>query len=212
VAAPAFPPMPRYHVAIEELQDWAYTGKRLVPLQAYPGVVWERPKSRGRPRNIDDLEFYGHARTGHAGRGSSNEGICLGPPPTSSRNQCGSGFELRRPGLCETRTLRWREVDSNYRFPNAPVMPRELESRELLMRTPQTRSATRSWKSRAEQKVRRLTEGDGFEPSVPRRHLGALPADPSGPALRSPPTRRTAPTASSPRSTTAATWSGRRSA
>ena len=53
----------------------------------------------------------------------------------------------------------WREVDSNYRFPDAPVMPRELESRELLMRTPQTRSATRSWKSRAEQKVRRLTAG-----------------------------------------------------
>jgi hypothetical protein len=25
---------PRYHVAIEELQDWAYTGNRLVPLKA----------------------------------------------------------------------------------------------------------------------------------------------------------------------------------
>jgi hypothetical protein len=48
---------PRYHVAIEELQDWAYTGKRLVPLKAYPGVVWERPKSRGRPHNIEELEF-----------------------------------------------------------------------------------------------------------------------------------------------------------
>ena len=48
---------PRYHVAIEELQDWAYTGKRLVPLKGYRGVVWERPKSRRRPRNIDDLEF-----------------------------------------------------------------------------------------------------------------------------------------------------------
>src|SRR6516165_853298 len=48
---------PRYHVAIEELQDWAYTGKRLVPLKAYPGVVWERPKSRGRLRNIDDVQF-----------------------------------------------------------------------------------------------------------------------------------------------------------
>ena len=48
---------PRYHVAIEELQDWAYTGNRLVPLKGYPGVVWERPKSRRRPRDIDDLEF-----------------------------------------------------------------------------------------------------------------------------------------------------------
>ena len=41
---------PRYHVAIEELQDWTYTGNRLVPLKGYPGIVWERPKSRGRPR------------------------------------------------------------------------------------------------------------------------------------------------------------------
>jgi hypothetical protein len=48
---------PRYHVAIEELQDWAYTGNRLVPLKGHPGIVWERPKSRRRPRDIDDLEF-----------------------------------------------------------------------------------------------------------------------------------------------------------
>jgi hypothetical protein len=41
---------PRYHVAFEELQDWTYTGNRLVPLKGYPGIVWERPKSRGRPR------------------------------------------------------------------------------------------------------------------------------------------------------------------
>jgi hypothetical protein len=44
---------PRYHVAIEELQDWAYTGKRLVPLKGYPGIAWERPKSRKRTRGID---------------------------------------------------------------------------------------------------------------------------------------------------------------
>ena len=48
---------PRYHVAIEELQDWAYTGNRLVPLKGHPGIVWERPKSRRRPRDVDDLEF-----------------------------------------------------------------------------------------------------------------------------------------------------------
>jgi hypothetical protein len=40
---------PRYHVAIEELQEWAYTGNRLVPLRGYPDVIWERPKSRRRP-------------------------------------------------------------------------------------------------------------------------------------------------------------------
>jgi hypothetical protein len=36
---------PRYHLHIDELRDWIYTGKRLVPLKGYPGVVWERPKS-----------------------------------------------------------------------------------------------------------------------------------------------------------------------
>src|ERR1700722_1783908 len=41
---------PRYHVAIEEPQDWTYTGNRLIPLKGYPVIVWERPKSRGRPR------------------------------------------------------------------------------------------------------------------------------------------------------------------
>jgi len=48
---------PRYHVAIEELQDWTYTGHRLVPLKGYPGIVWERPKSRRRPRSVYDVEF-----------------------------------------------------------------------------------------------------------------------------------------------------------
>jgi hypothetical protein len=48
---------PRYHVAIEELQDWTYTGNRLVPLKGYPGVVWERPKSRRRPHNVDLVAF-----------------------------------------------------------------------------------------------------------------------------------------------------------
>ena len=48
---------PRYHVAIEELQDWTYTGNRLAPVKGYPSIVWERPKSRRRPRNVDDLEF-----------------------------------------------------------------------------------------------------------------------------------------------------------
>jgi hypothetical protein len=40
---------PRYHLNIEELQDWTYTGEKLVPLKGYPGVVWVRPKTRKRP-------------------------------------------------------------------------------------------------------------------------------------------------------------------
>ena len=49
---------PRYHIAIEELQDWAYTGKPLVPLKGYPGVVWQRPKSRKRPRDVYQRESF----------------------------------------------------------------------------------------------------------------------------------------------------------
>ncbi len=49
---------PRYHIAIAELQDWAYTGKSLVPLKGYPGVVWERPKSRKRPRIVGLFELF----------------------------------------------------------------------------------------------------------------------------------------------------------
>ena len=48
---------PRYHVAIEELQNWAYTGKPLVPLKGYPGIFWERPKSRKRPRDVNRFEL-----------------------------------------------------------------------------------------------------------------------------------------------------------
>ena len=37
---------PRYHIAFDELQDWIYTGASLSPLKGYPGVMWERPKSK----------------------------------------------------------------------------------------------------------------------------------------------------------------------
>jgi len=39
---------PLYHVAIEELQEWAYAGEPLVPLKGFPGVVWQRSKARKR--------------------------------------------------------------------------------------------------------------------------------------------------------------------
>lgn len=39
---------PLYHIAIEELQEWAYTGEKVVPLKGFPGVVWERPKRKKR--------------------------------------------------------------------------------------------------------------------------------------------------------------------
>ena len=39
---------PLYHIAIEELQDWAYTGEPVVPLKGFPGVVWQRSKKKKR--------------------------------------------------------------------------------------------------------------------------------------------------------------------
>ena len=41
---------PRYHIAIQELQDWTYLGEPLVPLKGFPGVVWERPARKKRRR------------------------------------------------------------------------------------------------------------------------------------------------------------------
>jgi len=46
---------PRYHLNIAERQDWEYAGAALVPLKGYPGVVWERPKSRRRPAGLADF-------------------------------------------------------------------------------------------------------------------------------------------------------------
>jgi hypothetical protein len=37
---------PLYHVGIQELQEWTWTGEPLVPLKGFPGVVWERSKKK----------------------------------------------------------------------------------------------------------------------------------------------------------------------
>ncbi|HJZ19545.1 MAG TPA: GFA family protein [Bradyrhizobium sp.] len=39
---------PLYHIGIEELQEWTYTGEPLVPLKGFPGVVWQRSKRKKR--------------------------------------------------------------------------------------------------------------------------------------------------------------------
>lgn len=39
---------PRYHIGIDELQEWTYLGEPLGPLKGFPGVVWNRgQKKRG---------------------------------------------------------------------------------------------------------------------------------------------------------------------
>jgi hypothetical protein len=46
---------PLYHIRIEDLQDWTYTGERLVPLKGFPGVVWTGPKKKKRVATPDFL-------------------------------------------------------------------------------------------------------------------------------------------------------------
>lgn len=37
---------PLYHIGIDELQDWTWTGERLTPLKGFPGVVWTGRRKR----------------------------------------------------------------------------------------------------------------------------------------------------------------------
>ena len=46
---------PLYHIAIEQLQEWAYTGEPLVPLKGFPGVVWQRSKKKKARRARRDV-------------------------------------------------------------------------------------------------------------------------------------------------------------
>ena len=48
---------PLYHIAIEELQEWTYSGEPLVPLKGFPGVVWQRSKRKKRIAGDDPFEL-----------------------------------------------------------------------------------------------------------------------------------------------------------
>ena len=37
---------PRYHLGIDQLQEWTYLGETLSPLKGFPGVVWSRGRRR----------------------------------------------------------------------------------------------------------------------------------------------------------------------
>jgi hypothetical protein len=47
---------PRYHIAIGEAPEWAYRQEPLVALKGYPGVMWNRPRSRKRAPTADALQ------------------------------------------------------------------------------------------------------------------------------------------------------------
>ena len=38
----------RYHIGIEQMPEWTYSGERLVRLKGFPGVVWDRSKRKPR--------------------------------------------------------------------------------------------------------------------------------------------------------------------
>ena len=40
---------PRYHIGIDQLQEWTYLGEPLVPLKGFPGVVWNRGRGKRGP-------------------------------------------------------------------------------------------------------------------------------------------------------------------
>ena len=39
----------RYHIGIEDLQEWTYLGEPLAPLKGFPGVVYARARKKRRP-------------------------------------------------------------------------------------------------------------------------------------------------------------------
>jgi hypothetical protein len=45
---------PRYHIGIQELQDWTYLGERLVPLKGFPGVVWTGGANKKKYLDLSD--------------------------------------------------------------------------------------------------------------------------------------------------------------
>lgn len=49
---------PRYHIAIDELQDWTYLGEPLVPLKGFPGVVWDRPSGNAARKKRRERENW----------------------------------------------------------------------------------------------------------------------------------------------------------
>lgn len=49
----------KYHVAIEQLQDWAYRGAPVGPLKGYPGVTVEKTRKRAKAAELFDPEMFG---------------------------------------------------------------------------------------------------------------------------------------------------------
>jgi hypothetical protein len=51
---------PKYHIAIDQLQDWAYLGAPVGPLKGYPGVTVEKARKTGKKApQLFDPEMLG---------------------------------------------------------------------------------------------------------------------------------------------------------
>jgi hypothetical protein len=45
----------RYHMNLDQLADWTWTGEKLAPLKGYPGVMWEPPRRKTRAVVLDSM-------------------------------------------------------------------------------------------------------------------------------------------------------------
>ena len=57
---------PKYHVAIDQLQDWAYLGAPVGPLKGYPGVVHQQRIAAVLLDQVSRVTAVGRARDGRA--------------------------------------------------------------------------------------------------------------------------------------------------
>ena len=84
---------PIYHIGIEELQEWAYTGEPLVPLKGFPGVVWNRSSKKKR---VDDDPFA--AMSGPKKRAKpAKTGVDPSPHPEERRSRVSKDEATARP-------------------------------------------------------------------------------------------------------------------
>lgn len=49
----------KYHVAIDQMQDWAYLGAPVGPLKGYPGVTVEKTRRKPKTPELFDSEMFG---------------------------------------------------------------------------------------------------------------------------------------------------------
>ena len=64
---------PIYHIGIEELQEWAYTGGPLTPLKGFPGVVWNRSAKKKRADDDPFAVMSGRKKKGKSPSGRPRE-------------------------------------------------------------------------------------------------------------------------------------------